>query len=71
MTAILSALVLEACSETSKNVDTDPTRLWIPPVIEGDTFDRTLSESSETFLDGDATPTHGDNGGPSRARRSG
>ncbi len=62
MMAILSALVLVACSETSKNVDTDPTRLWIPPVIEGDTFDLTLSESSQTFLEGDATPTYGYNG---------
>ncbi len=62
MIPTLTLLALAACSDGSKSVDTDPTGLWIPPVIEGDTFDLTLSESSQAFLDGDATPTYGYNG---------
>ena len=60
MSATFTLLALLAC--TDDNVKTEPTGLWIPPLLEGDTFDLTLSESSKTLLDGDATPTYGYNG---------
>ncbi len=62
MSGLFTLLALAACDGTSKGVETEPSGLWIPPLLEGDTFDLTLSESSKTFLDGDATPTYGYNG---------